>query len=64
MAYFAVSIAGRLLGEVADHLGAPCVLPRPDAEARKRRLMTGLPPGDCQTRERLKIKELHLKHHW
>ena len=62
----AVSKAGRLLGRDAlITLGAPCVLPRPDAEVRKRRLMMWpFRLGDCQTCERLKIKNLAHKNHW
>jgi hypothetical protein len=65
-AYVAVSKAGRLLGEDAViTLGAPYVLPRPDAEARQRRLMIWpFRLGDCQTYEQLKIKNLPLKNHW
>lgn len=45
-------------------LGAPYVLPRPDAEARQRRLMIWpFRLGDCQTYEQLKIKHLPLKNH-
>lgn len=46
-------------------LGAPYVLPRPDAEARQRRLMMWpFRLGYCQTCERLKIKNLPSKNHW
>jgi hypothetical protein len=45
-------------------LGAPYVLPRPDAEARQRRLMIGPSAWATARRcERLKIKNLPSKNH-